>query len=42
VGWVQSKAAEELRMSPSRLNKLLKRHKLLDEVKRRRRQLRVR
>lgn len=42
VGWVQSKAAEELRMSPSRLNKLLKRHELLDEVKRRRRELRVR
>ena len=38
VGWVQTKAAEELRMSPSRLNKLLKRHELLDEVKRRRRE----
>jgi DNA-binding NtrC family response regulator len=36
VGWVQSRAAEELRMSPSRLNKLLKRHGLLDEVKRHR------
>lgn len=37
VGWVQSRAADELRMTPSRLNKLLKRHELLDEVKRRRR-----
>jgi len=36
VGWVQKAAAAKLEMSPSRLNKFLNRHGLIDEVKRRR------
>ena len=36
TGWVQKAAAAQLEMSPSRLNKFLARHGLLDEVKRRR------
>jgi DNA-binding NtrC family response regulator len=38
--FVQSKAATDLHMNPSRLNKFLKRHNLLDEVARQRRELR--
>lgn len=37
AGWVQKTAARTLDMSPSRLNKSLRRHGLLDEVRKRRR-----
>ncbi len=40
TGWVQKAAAAKLDMSPSRLNKFLARHGLLDEVKQRRAALR--
>ena len=41
-GFVQSKAAQELRMTPSRLNKFLDRHDLRAEVARQRREARMR